>query len=232
MRKTSIILSIAALILSLLSLYIACIDPQKDWSANLIATLGVLCTVLIGWQIFSFIDFRSYEKKMNELEKRLIEDEKRILITQENIITSQESFIESQKRLLSTQETIAKVYHSISKGEGAIYEGIANIYHYLKDFNSFSPSDFLCQEITWLISDLEVMLGIYSQKELRGILSKIQGCLNSNISLNSKQRDLLAKQIDHMLKAFEKTSKATDPKLREILDEARRLVQSISKKSL
>ncbi len=232
MRRTSIILSIAALILSLLSLYIAFINPQKDWSANLIATLGVLCTVLIGWQIFSFIDFRSYERRMSELEKRLIEDEKRILATQEEIIKTQEQYIKSQEKLIITQKSIMGLYQSLSRVQGSIYDGISNIYYRIRNLKYFSQSDLLCDEITWLLSDMEVMLSVYSPEELRDILDKIQNRLNSHISLNNKQRDILVKQIDHIIKVFEKSSKVTNPELRKVLDEAFCIIHSIPQSSL
>ncbi|MDE7466137.1 MAG: hypothetical protein K2M59_06915 [Muribaculaceae bacterium] len=220
MKKLSVILSVVALVLSLFSLYVACMNPTKDSTSNLIATLGVICTVLIGWQIFSFIDFRSQEKKMSELESRLLKDEKRIIETQEQII-------KSQKTLVSVQESILGTYKSMSRSDGAIYDGIANIYRYFREFDSHAPSDFLCQEILWHLADFDTMLEVFSPRQLREILAKIQNCLDLKIPIPKIQKDILLNRINDTVRYFEKSKKSSDDELREVVNEALSLIQSI-----
>ncbi len=66
------------LILSIISLIAFCrtyfIDAQTDfaYSGILIGTLAVLCTALIGWQIYSIIDFNKTREALEKREKELM----------------------------------------------------------------------------------------------------------------------------------------------------------------
>jgi hypothetical protein len=59
----AIILSFSGVVISLLR-----IEPVTlDWMGILIGVLSVLVMLLIGWQIYSFIDFKESAKKMKNL---------------------------------------------------------------------------------------------------------------------------------------------------------------------
>ena len=155
------------------------------------------------------------------MESRLLKQEEKIYVTQKNIIKDQE-------RVLSLQNILMGTNKSINRGQGAIYNGIANIYHYLREANTYDSSDYLCQEISWYLADFDMMLTIYSPMKLRKILKKIQNCINTNISLNKRQIDILVDQIDHTFEKFKKTPESSDPELRKIINEAISLIHSIS----
>ncbi|MBD5309069.1 MAG: hypothetical protein HDS10_01355 [Bacteroides sp.] len=46
---------------------------QVDYSGILVGILGAICTLLVGWQIYSLIDFNGREKKNQEKTEKLLE---------------------------------------------------------------------------------------------------------------------------------------------------------------
>lgn len=73
MNSKNYILSVVAIAIAVISLCVAivrCEPIQAEWGAFMIATLGVLVAILIGWQIYSLIDLHSIR---NEIDEKLSE---------------------------------------------------------------------------------------------------------------------------------------------------------------
>ena len=107
MNKTSLCFSIVAFALSAFAVYEVLINPTKDNSANLIAALGVICTVLIGWQILSLVNLHQYEKRMRSLESEIER-------TKSNLDTAITNTCKMQHISDGLQfHALADIYHSI-----------------------------------------------------------------------------------------------------------------------
>ncbi len=192
MKKTSVILSVVATILSLLALYIAISNPTKDNSANLIATLGVLGTVLIGWQIFSFINLFQYEKRMKSLE----ED------------------IEKSKDDLN--EAIKGTYTSMTRSEGLMFRGFADVYHYHWDTPFMLPETYLHKHIMWLLLEIDSCLYTLEMDELKRAKEEIKEVIKSKVSLPDSFKDGIKRMWKNRSESFIKSS---SPKPKMIIDE-------------
>lgn len=76
MRFKNHIFSIIAFMIAVISLCVAIVrsEPiQAEWGAFLIATLGVIVAIIIGWQIYSLIDLHTIRKEINNNFSELIE---------------------------------------------------------------------------------------------------------------------------------------------------------------
>lgn len=215
-----------AFVVSLLSIYIAWINPVKDLSSNLIATLGVLCTVLIGWQIFSFIDFRSYEKRMKELESRLLENEDRMLDAQKHILANLKYIESTHKRIESLYNSLDSSHDTRSRAFGGVYHSIALLYKTLRELNQHTPEFFLAQEVLFHLVDFDMSL-TSSTDVLMKILDETKECLSQGLFIPINQKAILNKQIDFVLKNFEESDKSSIPELRHSLNEIASLIQTI-----
>ncbi len=72
MGKWPNIISIAAMIASITALVVSLcrIEPvTAEWLGILIGILGMLTSVLLGWQVFSIINLRSMESKLKSIEE-------------------------------------------------------------------------------------------------------------------------------------------------------------------
>lgn len=72
MGKWSNIISVASMIAGVTALIISLcrIEPvTAEWLGILIGILGLLTSVLLGWQVFSIINFRGMESKLKTLEE-------------------------------------------------------------------------------------------------------------------------------------------------------------------
>lgn len=156
MNKTSLCFSVAAFALSLFSLYEVWMNPTKDQSSNLIATLGIICTVLIGWQIFSLINLFQYEKRMKNLE----------------------SDIESTKSNLDT--TIKNSCRMQHLADGLQYHALADIYKSIGKSSIDNKEELLVKEISWLMAELEVCLYSNNLYEFQRTKNNIVERINSN----------------------------------------------------
>ncbi|MDE6649797.1 MAG: hypothetical protein K2K45_07690 [Muribaculaceae bacterium] len=203
MKKLSVILSIVALVLSLFSLYVACMNPTKDSTPNLIATLGVICTVLIGWQIFSLVNLFQYEKRIKTLEEE----------------------IEHSKNDLN--DAMASAYKSMYESQGLLYHNIANIYHHLWHPSHNPKEVWLFQELSNLLIEIDGCLYTQNLKELNRAKSNITASTNSGLSLPDALSDILRDQWKTAVENFKKSKfQKTDAILIEI-DNVTRLIDSL-----
>ena len=185
MKKTSFVLSSVALVLSLFSLYMACINPEKDSSPNLIATLGIICTVLIGWQIFALIDLRSYEKKLSNLESRLIKNER------------DQSALE--KRLNDNSKSLKSSNEYKDRRDSILYDWLAKTFSYLAIVAPDYASDFLYEEINLHLQAQSLLLRNGTPFDLKIELSLIEECATREVSLSMNQKNSLEKTAIDLL---------------------------------
>ena len=118
-KYISIIISLIALIISIISLCFAAYrapNLQIDYMGVLIGILAILVTTLIGWQIFTFIDIKRTSKDLKAV--------------------SDGASNEVQKTLGITEYSLWMVYHHLLMGKDPIsleyrylYHGIACLYH-------------------------------------------------------------------------------------------------------
>lgn len=199
MKKIPVVLSIVALVLSLFSLYVVCMNPTNDSVApNLIATLGIICTVLIGWQIFSFIDFRSSEKKIKELEEE-------IELSKDNL-----------------NDAMTSAYKSIYESQGLLYHNLANVYHHLWHPSHSTKEVWLFQELTCLLIEVDNCLYTKNLKELNRAKSNITSSANSGTPLPDVLKNGLR---DQWKIAVENFTKSKFPKTDAILIEIDNVTQ-------
>lgn len=103
-KKIPFILSIIALAVSLAAIYLVLSKGSDENHAGLIvSSLSVLVTALVGWQIYTLIDLRSYEKQFqkqlsefDKLDKRFKEESELIKsdIRAELIMTICNNFVD------------------------------------------------------------------------------------------------------------------------------------------
>lgn len=174
MKKISVALSTIALVLSIFSLYISCVNPKKDSSPNLIATLGIICTVLIGWQIFALLDLRSYEKKLSDLDSRLMRNEK------------EQSALE--KRLDDNSKSLKSSDEYKDRRDSGIYDCIAKVFCYLANVAPDCASEFLYEEINFHLLAQSLLLRNGTPFDLEWEFALIEKCGKRKIGLNLNQK--------------------------------------------
>lgn len=178
-------------------------NPTKDSTSNLIATLGVICTVLIGWQIFSLVNLFQYEKRIKTLE----ED------------------IEQSKENLN--ESINGAYKSMNKSDGLTYHALADIYRHLGD-NTYSLPE-VCQnkQIAWLLAEVEICLYTHNIDELNRVKNDISNIKNSNVILPDSFKDEIKEQWNGIKERFQKTSLQKSKIILDEIGSMNQLIDSI-----
>lgn len=192
MNKTSLCFSLVALALSAFAVYVALLNPAKDNSANLIATLGVICTVLIGWQILSLINLHQYEKRIEILESKAKQD-------QDNL-----------------EDIVNKLYSSQTRSDGLVYRGLGDIYHSLRLQSSALPVVCLSEELLWRIAEIETCLYTLDVDELRKAKTDMTKSLNWEEAVPDFIKDNIKEQWQKCVRNYEKSNV---PKPKIILDE-------------
>lgn len=192
MNKTSLCFSLVALVLSAFAVYVALSNPVKDQSSNLIATLGVICAVLIGWQILSLINLSRYEKRMEAVESKI------------------------NKVGKHTDELFDSAYMSLQHSDGATFHALADVYRHMGTQSSCLPQICLSKEILWLMAELENCLYTQDISELSMAKDNLSKALDSPVELE----DSFKNELKFIWKRYsDKFLKSTYPKPKQILDE-------------
>lgn len=192
MNKISLCFSLVALALSVFAAYVALSNPVKDQSANLIATLGVICTVLIGWQILSLVSLHQYEKRIDILEK------------------------ESRQSKDIFDDAVKGFYASQTRSDGLIYRGLGDLYHSLRLQTSVLPVVSFCKELFWRIAEIEICLYTLDVDELRRTKTEMVESLNSEEAIPDYIKKNVKEQWEKCVCNYRKSN---TPKPEFILDE-------------
>lgn len=141
-NKISIWLSSLALFFALISFgftFLRCTPMQADWIGILVGILAMLTTLLIGWQIISYLGFKDETKK--ELEKGISKIEESVSKSDEKIhfsiekskeylIHKNQSFIQGSIAYLESYPTVLNKT-SLSENYNTVYKDLVSA------FNSF-----------------------------------------------------------------------------------------------
>lgn len=156
MSKISVSVSVIALALSLFAVCAVYLNPSKDVSSNMIATLGIICTVLIGWQILSLVNLNQYEKRIRQLQSE-------IELTKKNL-----------------DNVFKNAYMMQHLSDGLIYHALADIYRDISTLPDTPKAKLLSKEASWLLAEIEVCLYTNNIEELRRAKNDIAQIINSN----------------------------------------------------
>lgn len=192
MNKTSLCFSLVAFALSAFAVYAALSNPVKDQSSNLIATIGIICTVLIGWQILSLINLSKYEKRMEAFESKINEVRKH------------------------TDELFDSAFMSLQRSDGAAFHALADVYRHMGTQSSHLPQICLSKEILWLMAELENCLYTQDISELSIAKDNLSKALDSPVELDDPFRN----ELKIIWKRYsDRFLKSSYPKPKQILDE-------------
>ena len=209
MKKNPFAISLIALGLSMLSLFVAWCNPKTDASPNLIATLGVICTVLIGWQILSLIDLRAYEKKLSDLESRLLESEKNLN--------------DHEKKLNQNLNSMLSATKDKDRSLSAIYDHIANVFQYFMEIDEDNAPEYLYKEIQMHLTVLDLLLINGSLWEFQLELDQIEKYVSLKIGIYKNHKINLEKTANDLLDRLHTMSRS--PHMCEY-DEKKKILES------
>ncbi|MCL1658083.1 hypothetical protein M2T79_15880 [Elizabethkingia miricola] len=118
------LLSYIALIISIIAISISCFIPVElkiDAYNSIVATLSILITILIGWQIYTFFDYSTFKKESAlEFEKFKIETDRNI-----------------SERLDELKKNEKVRDYILESSMAAMYQGISSIYLKTNEYVAF-----------------------------------------------------------------------------------------------
>lgn len=195
------ILSTIAIILSIVAICVSCprTDMSFDYLGLVTGILGVLVTVLVGWNIYMIVDFKQEKDKLQQY----FEEQKKAVLSVENDFRIAFMNQLSHKALL--EKTIADVYAQLMGLHQLTPMSFDYLFHILGAIVSASQAENYDACNIWI---KEIKLTLTSPEEVVMPISSKQQLIKAAMQINHSNRII---GLDEVVSLIAKISTIPDP---------------------